>query len=212
MHVDVETSGGPSRPVGPRCGYEGRRCDERENGNLGGSKSASWSAVRAQEDMVHGDVETSEGFESASWSAVRENFGGVCCVCVSVWSVPTWELDSRGHGCGLVGVWIVVLPTWELDSRDHGYEKKKEKKKKKKRKRKGRRRKAKEGEELDRGDGAGRWGVAWYAWLRWERRSELGSGCFGSDAVCVSGWECCDQKAFRSAVCSSIRPRFLLSC
>ena len=59
--------------------------------------------------MVHGDVETSEGFESASWSAVRENFGGVCCVCVSVWSVPAWELDSRGHGYDLVGVWVCGL-------------------------------------------------------------------------------------------------------
>ena len=91
MHVDVKTSGGPSRPVGPRC-------DERGNGNFGG-----------QEDVVHGDVETSEGFESASWSAVRENFGGVCCVCVSVWSVPAWELDSRGHGYDLVGVWVCGL-------------------------------------------------------------------------------------------------------
>ena len=76
---------------------------------LGGSKSASWSAVREQEDMVHGNVETSERFESAGWSAMREIFGGVCCVCVSVWSVPAWELDSRGHGYDLVGVWVCGL-------------------------------------------------------------------------------------------------------
>ena len=37
------------------------------------------------------------------------NFGGVCYVCVSVWSVPAWELDSRGHGYGLVGVCVCGL-------------------------------------------------------------------------------------------------------
>ena len=71
-----------------------------------------------------GEGENLGGSESASWSAVRENFGGVCCVCVSVWSVPAWELDSRGHGYGLGGVGIVVLPTGGLDSRDHGDKKK----------------------------------------------------------------------------------------
>ena len=59
--------------------------------------------------MVNGDVETLGESKSAGWSAMRGSFLAVCvCVCESVWSVPTWELDSRGHGYGLVGVGCVV--------------------------------------------------------------------------------------------------------
>ena len=72
---DVETSEGSSRPVGPRC-------------------EEIWRCVLCVCECV---VCTRVGI-GLTWPRVWLGW------CVRVWSVPTWELDSRGLGCGLVGV------------------------------------------------------------------------------------------------------------